>query len=47
MTTLDKEQIDKIDLSYAKELAVKNGLNFDRESGEEAYKLYALSLIHI
>lgn len=41
MTTLDKEQIDKIDLSYAKELAVKNGLNFDRESGEEAYKLYA------
>jgi len=41
MTTLDKEQIDKIDLSYAKKLSVKNGLNFDREAGEEAYKLYA------
>jgi len=41
MTILDKEQIDKIDLSYAKELSVKNGLNFDRESGEEAYKVYA------
>ena len=41
MTTLDKEQIDKIDLSYAKKLSVRNGLNFDRESGEEAYKLYA------
>ena len=41
MTTLDKEQIDKIDLSYAKELSVKNGTNFDRESGEEAYKVYA------
>ena len=46
MITLDKEKIDKIDLSYAKKLSVKNGLNFDKEAGDEENKVDVTAVGH-
>jgi len=41
MIELNREEIEAMDMSYAKKLAFKGQENFDAKPGKEAYRLYA------